>query len=174
MIVDETADLAAAARKIAASKTFDNATSCSSENALIVVDEVFDAFVAELHAAGGRYLTGADGDRLKTALFQRGGLNREMLAKDIGRVIAAAQISPPEAETSRFLLIEGTGIGPDHPESGEKLSLVATLYRARDFEHAKAIGAELLRHVGAGHSIGLHSARTIAPWSWGSSCRPAG
>ena len=38
VIVDETADLADAARKIAASKTFDNATSCSSENAVIVVD----------------------------------------------------------------------------------------------------------------------------------------
>jgi len=34
VIVDETADLDAAAEKIAASKTFDNATSCSSENAL--------------------------------------------------------------------------------------------------------------------------------------------
>ena len=34
VIIDETADLAAAAEKIRASKTFDNATSCSSENSL--------------------------------------------------------------------------------------------------------------------------------------------
>ena len=33
VIVDETADLAAAAEQIIASKTFDNATSCSSETA---------------------------------------------------------------------------------------------------------------------------------------------
>ena len=39
-IVDETADLADAARKIATSKTFDNATSCSSENSVIAVDVV--------------------------------------------------------------------------------------------------------------------------------------
>src|ERR1700744_3172699 len=38
VIIDETADLAAAADKICASKTFDNATSCSSENAVVIVD----------------------------------------------------------------------------------------------------------------------------------------
>jgi sulfoacetaldehyde dehydrogenase len=37
VIVDETADVASAARKIAQSKTFDNATSCSSENSVIAV-----------------------------------------------------------------------------------------------------------------------------------------
>jgi sulfoacetaldehyde dehydrogenase len=43
VIVDETADLAAAAGKITASKCFDNATSCSSENVLVVVDEAYDS-----------------------------------------------------------------------------------------------------------------------------------
>ena len=38
VIVDSSADLDAAAAKIAASKCFDNATSCSSENAAIVLD----------------------------------------------------------------------------------------------------------------------------------------
>ena len=38
VIIDETADLASAAQKICASKTFDNATSCSSENAVVIVD----------------------------------------------------------------------------------------------------------------------------------------
>ena len=35
VIVDADADVADAAAKIAASKTFDNATSCSSENSLV-------------------------------------------------------------------------------------------------------------------------------------------
>jgi sulfoacetaldehyde dehydrogenase len=50
VIVDETADLAAAAAKITASKCFDNATSCSSENVLVVVDEAYD----KLHAGTAR------------------------------------------------------------------------------------------------------------------------
>ena len=53
VIVDETANLAAAAEKIRASKCFDNATSCSSENAVVVVDAVYDAFLSAMNAAGG-------------------------------------------------------------------------------------------------------------------------
>ena len=47
-IIDETADLDDAAQKIQRSKCFDNATSCSSENAVIVVDAVYDDFAAAL------------------------------------------------------------------------------------------------------------------------------
>ncbi|MDA9012336.1 aldehyde dehydrogenase family protein, partial [Planktomarina temperata] len=53
VIIDETANLAEAAAKITASKTFDNATSCSSENALVVVDEIYDAFVQAMAQEGG-------------------------------------------------------------------------------------------------------------------------
>ena len=157
VIVDETADLGAAARKIAASKTFDNATSCSSENALVVVDAIRDDFLREMHAAGGRLLTGADAATLKTALFGGGGLNRHMIARDLPDMLAAAGVTVPEPETARFVLIEGNGIVPDHPESGEKLSLITTAYAARDFDHAREVTATILGHQGAGHSVGLHS-----------------
>lgn len=157
VIIDETADLKAAAEKITASKTFDNATSCSSENSLIVVDEIFDAFIAELDRAGGIYLPEEPASDLRNALFGGGGLNREMIAKDFDSVLGAAGIEITGKRPARFLIIDGRGIGPEFPESGEKLSLVTTLYRARDFEDATAIAARMLAHQGAGHSIGLHS-----------------
>ncbi|MEP3232675.1 MAG: aldehyde dehydrogenase family protein [Hyphomicrobiales bacterium] len=157
VIVDETADLKEAAQKITASKTFDNSTSCSSENAVIVLKSVRDAFLAELEQAGGRLLTGADGDRLKNALFGSGHLNREMLAQDIDKVMSVAHLELEASDTIKFLLIEGAGIGDNAPESGEKLSLVTTLYVADDFDDAKTIAGRLLDHVGAGHSVGLHS-----------------
>ena len=56
MIIDETADLADAIPKIVASKTFDNATSCSSENVLVIVGDIYDEFMREIHSAGGRML----------------------------------------------------------------------------------------------------------------------
>ena len=46
VIVDETADVPAAAAKIARSKTFDHATSCSSENSVIAIASVYDALLA--------------------------------------------------------------------------------------------------------------------------------
>jgi len=40
---------------------------------------------------------------------------------------------------SRFLLVEETGAGKSCVFSGEKLSPVLTVYRARDFDHAQTI-----------------------------------
>ena len=51
----------------------------------------------------------------------------------------------------------GAGIGREHPFSGEKLSPVLALYRARDFDAAAGLAERLLRYQGAGHSVGLHS-----------------
>jgi sulfoacetaldehyde dehydrogenase len=157
VIVDESADLTDAARKITTSKTFDNATSCSSENVLVVVDAVYDAFMAALDEEGGRMLLGAEAEKLAETLFGSGHLNRQMLAKDIDEVISVAGINVPNPDKARFLMIEGRGIGSKFPESGEKLSLVATVYRADDFSHARQISGQVLAHQGAGHSIGLHT-----------------
>ncbi len=158
VIVDETADIEQAAQKIAASKTFDNSTSCSSENSLIVVDAVFDDFIRHLNTAGARYLQGDEAGKLKASLFGGGGLNKHLLAQDIDKVISVSGISVPDVDSAKFLVIDGAGIGADYPESGEKLSLVTTLYRARDFDDAVSVAARILDHQGAGHSIGLHSA----------------
>ena len=60
-------------------------------------------------------------------------------------------------DDARFLIVDETGVGHDHPFSGEKLSPVLAFYREADFAAARARATALLRHQGAGHSIGLHS-----------------
>jgi len=65
-VVDETADLAAAAQKITASKMFDNATSCSSENSLVIVDAIYDNMITELKKLGGRLLDGEEKESLRS------------------------------------------------------------------------------------------------------------
>ena len=69
VIVDETADLADAADKIARSKVFDNATSCSSENSLIVLDAVRAPLLKALAAVGGALLDREETRRLDRAMF---------------------------------------------------------------------------------------------------------
>ena len=158
VIIDETAQLSDAAQKIAASKTFDNATSCSSENVLIVVESIKDQFIEALEDAGGRVLDDAQAQAVKTALFQSGKLNRHMIAKDIAPFLAAANISVRNPDTARFVVLPSEGIGKNHPESGEKLSLAVAMYVAKDYQHATELAQEILAFQGAGHSIGLHSA----------------
>ena len=156
VIIDESADLDDAARKIAASKTFDNATSCSSENALVILDAVYDGAIAALERAGGYMASAEERERIVDTLWQDGKLNRKIIARD-GATLAAAFGLPTQAHGAAFFMVEETGIGPDFPLSGEKLSLVLTLYRARDFAHAKAIAQAILEHQGKGHSVGIHT-----------------
>jgi len=159
VIVDETADVAEAAKRIGASKTFDYATSCSSENAVIVLDAVRDAFLNAAHAAGGRLLNAVQTQKVKDALWQNGKLSRDMIARDAATVMRVAGIDVPEPETARFFLAPAEAIGPEEPLSGEKLSLITALYTAGDFAEAKEKAWRILLHQGAGHSVGLHSTR---------------
>ncbi len=167
VIVDETADVADAAAKIARSKTFDNATSCSSENAVVVHDAVYDRFVAALQREGGAVLTAAEAGALQEAMFPAGKLSPAFVAQSAPVIAQRAGLAREALQRAGVLVVaqERDAIGPAHPFSGEKLSPVLALYRARDFDEAAALAERLLRFQGAGHSVGLHSqneARALA------------
>ena len=155
VIVDETANLADAAEKIRASKTFDNATSCSSENAVVVVDAVYDAFVAAMAQAGGALVD--DEQTIVSRLWPDGHLNREVIAQDAPDMIRALGLEGQVPEGTEYIAVPTSGIGPSHPLSGEKLSRVLALYRASDFDAAVATTRDIQLHQGAGHSVGLHT-----------------
>lgn len=154
VIVDETADLVSAAEKIRASKCFDNATSCSSENAVVVVDAVYDDFVAAMAQAGGALVE--DEASVAQKLWPGGHLNRSVIAQDADKMIAALDLNVPEG--TEYIAVPTSGIGPDHPLSGEKLSRVLALYRAPDFDAAVEVARNIQTYQGAGHSVGLHTA----------------
>jgi len=157
VIVDETARIGDAAAKIARSKTFDHATSCSSENSVIAVSAVYDALVAAFAAEGGALLTPAEARQLGIAMFGRGRLAPEFVAQSAGAIATRAGLERTEVRAARFLVVAETGVGPEHPFSGEKLSPVLALYRADDFAAAAALAERLLLFQGAGHSVGLHT-----------------
>lgn len=169
-IVDETADVQAAAERVLRSKTFDNATSCSSENSVVLVDAARDAMLAALQQRGAVLLNATQKTVLQRLMWPDGKLSSDVIGQS-ARVIcerAAALDDTPQgragwlaiAEGSpRILLVPEQGIGADFPFSGEKLSPVLTVYGAADFAQAVALVERLYAWQGAGHSVGLHSAR---------------
>jgi sulfoacetaldehyde dehydrogenase len=54
-------------------------------------------------------------------------------------------------------MVEETEAGKDHPYSGEKLSPVLTVYRARDFDAAFDTVRAIYAHQGNGHSCGIYT-----------------
>jgi len=157
VIVDETADVADAAQKIASSKVFDNATSCSSENSVIAVEAVADRLLAALAREGGVMLDAEETVRLEDEMFGEGRLASAVIAKDAPTIAALAGFVRSEMDNVRFLIVAETGVGSEHPFSGEKLSPVLTFYRVADFDAATALAARVLDYQGKGHSVGLHS-----------------
>jgi len=158
VIIDETANLEDAAEKITRSKTFDNATSCSSENSIHVYDGVYDAAIEALKAQGGYLCNAEEKQRLQEAMWPGGKLSTTIMAQDASKIAAAAGLDSPEAASAKFFMVEEDYFGPDFLFSGEKLSLVLTVYRWFDFDAALERIQGILDFQGAGHSCGIHTA----------------
>ena len=157
VIVDETADVVAAARKIAASKMFDHATSCSSENSVIAVEPIYSALLGALAKAGGELLDAREKERLAAAMFSGGKLSPEFIARSAPVIAGRAGLAREALAAAGFLIVEENGVGADNPFSGEKLAPVLALYRVADFAQAAKLAGQILRYHGTGHSVGLHS-----------------
>lgn len=157
-IVVPGADFAAAAARIAASKTFDHATSCSSENSLVIVGDAWEPMLAALAAEGGVLAGAADAARLEAAMFGEGGVSRRVVGRSAAQIAAIAGLDAAASAGARFILVRAGGVGPEHPFSGEKLSPVLALYRVADFDAAIAQVRAIYDYQGRGHSVGVHGA----------------
>jgi sulfoacetaldehyde dehydrogenase len=157
-VVDETADLDDAAAMIVAAKTFDLATSCLADNAIVVEGSVYAELMTRLVAAGGYLCTPEEKQRLQSAMWPDGGHipSIDVIAKPAAHIAALAGIEVPDATT--FLMVEEDGVGPEHPFSGEKLSVVLAVYRY-DGDIAAGVDRvnEITAYQGLGHTCGIHT-----------------
>ena len=155
VIVDSSADLDDAAEKICASKIFDNSTSCSSENSLIILDDVYEDAMSALQRAGGYRASADEKNRIVETLWVNGKLNRHVIAKDADVFAEVAGLGE-DAAKAKYFIVEDDNIAAGQL-SDEKLALVLTVYRASDFADAKSKVAEILEIKGKGHSCGIHT-----------------
>ena len=147
--VDSTADLDTAAEKIRLSKTLDLAASCSSDNSVILVDDIYQDMLEKLQRKGGYVCSEEEKAKLRTALWDDElHINTAMVAQPVDKIAAIAGITPP-ADTQFFIVLED-GWGPEHPFSGEKLSVIMALYRARDIDHAIDLTRNIQAYQGRG------------------------
>ena len=112
--------------------------------------------MAALVAAGGYRCTLREKAAIEGVLWQGGTLNRRVIAKDAD-VAARAFGLPRAAEQAKFFMVEEAAVGGKHSFADEKLSLVLTVYRAKDFADARRIAAAILHVTGLGHSVGIHT-----------------
>jgi sulfoacetaldehyde dehydrogenase len=157
-VVDETGDLDDAAAMIAKAKTFDYATSCLADNSVVAEASIYSSLKDKLVAEGGYVCNEGEKEKLKKALWPDGGHipTIDVIAKPAARIAELAGIDLPDDRT--FLIVEEDGAGPDHPFSGEKLSVVLALYKY-DGGIGKAVDAvnAIIGYQGLGHTCGIHT-----------------
>jgi len=153
--VDETADLDEAAEKIRISKTLDLAASCSADNAVIVVEAVYDEFLEKLIAQGGYLAKPGDYAKIAKVLWKDGALNTQAVVLEPQVLCDMAGVDIPADRT--FIIMPETGVGQDHPYSGEKLSVIMAFYKVKDIDEAIALTNKIQEYQGKGHSCGIYS-----------------
>lgn len=160
--VDGTTDLNRVAEMVKTSKCFDNATSCSTENVLLVQKECYDEFVAALQKNGGCWIKEdtEEKEKLQKTLWpewpKNHTLNRHIVAQPVGTIAELAGLEI--GEDTQFLFVdENEGIGHDHPFTGEKLSRVTTLVKTDSFEDAMDKMESVMNYMGKGHGCGIHT-----------------
>lgn len=155
VVVDRTADPAAAARHIVNSKAFDNSLLCSAESVLIADSRIADRLTQQLKRNGAHICTPQEVDQLRAYLFRDGHLNLEAVGKAAGFVAQQAGIRT--APKTRVLMAPIPLLIPEEPLATEKISPVLGFNIQPDPGAAIAAARATLRIGGAGHSAAVHS-----------------
>lgn len=156
MVIDETADIAEAARNTSTSKTSDFGSGCSADGNVLVAAEIYDRFRDQLFSEGGYVANAEEKALLERAMWdENGARTMNTIAQSGPKLAAEAGFTIPEDR--KFIIVEQSEIGKEHRFSGEKLTSLLALYSFEDFDQALDMVRAIYKVGGAGHSCGIYS-----------------
>lgn len=167
--VDATADVAAAAREIVDSKSFDNSILCTNESAIIVEEEVAEKLIRELGRAGAHVCTPEEVERVRERLFPDNRMRLDLIGKSALVLAEEAGIKVPA--TTRVLVAPFSLVVPEEPLAREKLFPVLGLVRVPNTRAGISAAQAMLRATGAGHSASIHSTRAQTIMEYGAAVK---
>ncbi|MHB2154018.1 aldehyde dehydrogenase family protein [Calditrichota bacterium GD2] len=156
VVVDETADIAKAARDIVWGASFDNNIVCADEKEIIAVDSIADRLKEEMKKHQAVELTPQQGEELAQIILEdypgpNARINRKWVGKDAYKFAREIGLNVPKE--TRLLFVE---TDKDHPFAQLELMMpVIPLIRAADADKAIDLAIELehgYRHTAAMHS----------------------
>jgi acetaldehyde dehydrogenase / alcohol dehydrogenase len=165
VLVDATADLARAAKRIADSKSFDNSILCTNESVLIVTEAAAGTLLRHLKREGCHLLEPGDRDKVRDLLFPFGQFDTRFVGKDATWIAEQAGIRVPG--TTRVLLAPFGLVVPEEPLAHEKLCPVLGLVTVPGEEQGISAARAVLRIGGRGHSAAIHSASPATIMAYG-------
>ncbi len=156
IVVDETADIAEAARNTRISKTQNHGSGCSCDGNLLVEATIYDAFLAQLQEEGGYLATADDKRSLEAVMWDANGHRTiDTVARAASVIATKAGIDLPAGKS--FIIVTEDRIGKGHRFSGEKLSPVLAIFKYSGFDNVLQMVADIFEVGGKGHSVGIAS-----------------
>lgn len=157
VVVDETADLARAARSIVKGASFDNNIICADEKVLIVVDSVADELMRLMEGQQAVKLSAAQAEQLQPVLLKnidergKGTVSRDWVGRDASKIAAAIGLNVPPQ--TRLLFVETPA---SHPFAVTELMMpVLPVVRVASVDDAIALAVQL--EGGCHHTAAMHS-----------------
>ena len=155
VIIDSTADIKLAASSVLHSKSFDNGMICASEQAVIVLKDVYDEFKKELIYRGAYMLNEDEINKVRSTIIINGSVNAKIVGQTAQTIASICGFSVPD--DVRILVGEVTSVDISEPFAHEKLSPVLAMYSADSFEDALGKAERLVEDGGIGHTSVLYA-----------------
>lgn len=154
VIIDDTADVKVAVNSIIVSKTFDNGMICASEQAVCVLDKIYDDIKKEFIARACYFLNKDETDKLRKTILINGALNAKIVGQSAYKIAELAGVKVPKE--TKILIGEVSSVDISEAFAHEKLSPVLGMYRCKDFDDAIAKAEKLIADGGYGHTASIY------------------
>lgn len=155
VLVDATADIPAAAARIVASKSFDNAILCTNESVLIVEASVEDRLQQAMKREGAFFLDDDQAASVREVIFDADHFNPAWVGKSAVQIAEAAGVKVPR--NTLILVAPFDLVVPEEMYAHEKLCPVLGWVSVPSAARGISAAAAVLRISGAGHSAAIHS-----------------
>ena len=116
VVVDDTADIKQAAKRIVASKSFDNSILCTNESTVLAFSSIADRLLEAMKAERAYICSKDECEKLRTLLFTETGFNVAMIGKDAEVIARAAGFNAPGAK----ILVTPVDLGAARREAGAR------------------------------------------------------
>ncbi len=166
VVVDQTADVPNAARKIIEGASFDNNVLCTCEKEILAVDSIADDLLRQMERERAYRLSEDEAEQIARLVLEGypgtdPSVNKDWVGQDPQDIAAEIGLSVPD--NVRLLVAE---TGPDHPFAVEELLMpVIPLIRVPDVDRAIELAVELehgFKHTACMHSQNIENMHRMA------------
>jgi acetaldehyde dehydrogenase / alcohol dehydrogenase len=155
--IEKSASTKQAVNDLILSKTFDNGMICASEQAVIIDKDIYKEVKEEMISNNCYFLNDEEKALVEKLVINENtcAVNANIVGMPAYNIAAMAGVTVPES--TKILVAELKGVGPQYPLSREKLSPVLACYKVSGVEEGLKRAEEMLEFGGLGHSAVIHT-----------------